>query len=203
MQYRTCPQKPLTCSQDEKPQFAYYCVWWEKRFPFAPPPSLSLIYSARAIHLVSRYRWAAVCPHSSYPVTDIIPMRRTAVTQTAFYPVTFLARVYNSPCMCTMIILIYCNPQYVSFFYSIPPGGRVTFFLIPNICTQGNSSLARVATLVVLHFCANRFCGFIVFALPFGFSLTYKRGSMSGKKSAQKILQLNIIYKCSIKADQL
>ena len=68
---------------------------WDKK-PFTC--SIELIWSLR-------YRWTAVYPNSFYLVTGL-PMKRTAVTWTAYYPVTFGTMVHNFLCTCTMLILI-------------------------------------------------------------------------------------------------
>ena len=65
-------------------------VFWGK-VSFAPPlPYLWSIARTSSTTYICflRYRWAAVYPNSFYLVTGL-PVKRTDVTRTAYYPVTF------------------------------------------------------------------------------------------------------------------
>ena len=65
--------------------FAFSTCCGVKYFTF---PSY-LWSSACAAHLIIWQRWTAVYQNSFYPVTGL-PMKRTAVTPTAYYPVTLV-----------------------------------------------------------------------------------------------------------------
>ena len=87
------PEKPLTCSeQEDYPRLPIVLFFWvgegECLFTTSLP---NLWFSAQCTcssFCLFKYRWTAVHPNSFYPVTRL-PMKRTAVTRTAHYLVTF------------------------------------------------------------------------------------------------------------------
>ena len=81
-----------------------------------------------------QYRWPAVYLNSFYPVTGL-PVKRTAVTQTAHY-LWYLSIIFT----CIMLILI--QPKIYEFYLTLthPAGGQAIFSLIPIVYVRNDFS---------------------------------------------------------------
>ena len=152
-------KKPLNCSDKTNP--VYLVLFVGEHVSFAPP--LPYIFDLVQMQFICFfwYRWTAVYPNSFYPVTGL-PIKRTAVTQTAHYPVAFgIGPKFSLHVHCT-VYTYFNTTQNIWVLFSELHRLRSNFYV------------------AFLHF---EFGGFYCLCFDyFGFSLILKRDSISGKK---------------------
>ena len=110
-------------------------------FTFAP--SLSLIYSAHAVHLIFHTDKQLFTKHWTvfYPVTGL-PLNITAVTRTAYYPVSLIP-VHNFLCTYTMLMYLYRAQICECLIYSI------SRFFQANFCCVFHLNLAGLSSYIL------------------------------------------------------